>query len=178
MQCCRSWILKVSSIKINDNNDNLPSNTCLPLPPTAQVGKIPPERWVWGARCLPLPPTAQGGSTPYRGWAYLHGGQSPFSPQLKTNFAPPCPSLPPLLAVVTAMVFLAKEKREAPAGEKGSPIPSTAKSVERRLQHILENLGEMLIREEKSILKRNSQEMRTILSFGCTPFITTKGGRM
>ena len=77
---------------------------CLPLPPTAQVGKIPRERWVWGARCLPLPPTAHVGSTPYMGWAHLHGGQSPFSPQLKTNFAPPCPSLPPLLAVVTAML--------------------------------------------------------------------------
>ena len=78
----------------------------LPPKPTAQGGFFPPERWVWGARCLPLPPTAQGGSTPYRGWAYLHGGQSPFSPQLKTNFAPPCPSLPPLLAVVTAMEYL------------------------------------------------------------------------
>ena len=75
----------------------------MPPKPTAQVGKIPPERWVWGARCLPLPPTAQVGSTPYKGWAHLHGGHSPFSPQLKTNFAPPCPSLPPLLAVVTAM---------------------------------------------------------------------------
>ena len=52
---------------------------------------------------MPLPPTAQVGSTPYKGWAHLHGGHSPFSPQLKTNFAPPCPSLPPLLAVVTAM---------------------------------------------------------------------------
>ena len=103
MQCCRSWIFKFSYIKINDN---LPPNTCLPLPPTAQVGKIPPERWVWGARCLPLPPTAQVGSTPYKGWAHLHGGHSLFSPQLKTNFAPPCPFLPPLLAVVTAMMSI------------------------------------------------------------------------
>ena len=108
MQCCRSWIFKFSYIKINDN---LPSNTCLPLPPTAQVGKIPPERWVWGARCLPLPPTAQvgkipperwvwgarclplpptaqGGSTPYRGWAHLHGGQSPFSLEYQTQTCP------------------------------------------------------------------------------------------
>ena len=88
MQCCRSWIFKFSSIKINDNNDNLPSNTCLPLPPTAQVGKIPPEWWVWGARCLPLPPTAQVGSTPYMGWAHLHGGQSPFSLEYQTQTCP------------------------------------------------------------------------------------------
>ena len=81
----RGWIFKFSYIKINDN---LPPNTCLPLPPTAQVGKIPPERWVWGARCLPLPPTAQGGSTPYMGWAHLHGGQSPFSLEYQTQTCP------------------------------------------------------------------------------------------
>ena len=74
--------------KLYDNNDNLPSNTCLPLPPTAQVGKIPRERWVWGARCLPLPPTAHVGSTPYMGWAHLHGGQSPFSLEYQTQTCP------------------------------------------------------------------------------------------
>ena len=76
------------------------------------------------------------------------------------------------------IVFLAEERRGAPAGERGSPIPSTAKSVERRSQHILGNLDEMVIQEERTILRRNSQEMRIILSFGCTPCITTKGGRM
>ena len=57
--------------------------TCLPLPPTAQEGKIPPKLWMRGARCLPLPPTTQEGSTPYMGCALLNDGQ--------TNFAPPCP---------------------------------------------------------------------------------------
>ena len=55
------------------------------------------------------------------------------------------------------IVFLAKERRGAPAGERGSPTPSTAKSVEKKLQHILVNLDEMATAEGRSILKRNSQ---------------------
>ena len=76
------------------------------------------------------------------------------------------------------IVFRAKERRGAPAGERGSPTPSTAKSVEKKLQHILVNLDEMATAEGRSILKRNSQKMRTILSFGCTLFTTIKDERM
>ena len=72
------------------------------------------------------------------------------------------------------IVFLAKERRVGPAGERGSPTPSPARSVERRWQHILVNLDEMDTQEEKNIWKRNSQKMRTILSFGFTHNITTK----
>ena len=41
------------------------------------------------ASFLPHSPTAKGGPTLHGGWAYLHGGQSPISPQLKTNVLPP-----------------------------------------------------------------------------------------
>ena len=61
-------------------------------------------------------------------------------------------------------VFLAKERSEAPAGERGSPTPSAAENVERKLQHIWVNLDEMATAETKSILKKNLQKMRTILS--------------
>ena len=61
---------------------------------------------------------------------------------------------------------------------EGAPTPSPAKSVEKRSQHILENLDEMLIQEEKSISKRKSQKMKTTLSFGCIRFITIKVERM
>ena len=69
----------------------------------------------------------------------------------------------------------AKERRGAPAGERGLPTPSPAKSVERRWLHILVKQDEIATQEEKSILKSFLQKMRTILSFGCTQNITTKG---
>ena len=50
--------------------------------------------------------------------------------------------------------------------------------MEKKLQHILVNLDEMATAEGRSILKRNSQKMRTILSFGCTLFTTIKDERM
>ena len=80
--------------------------------------------------------------------------------------------------VAAQIVFLAKEREVGCAGERGSPTPSTAWSVERRSQHILENLDEMDTREEKSILKRKLPKTRTILSFGCTLSITIKVERM
>ena len=46
-------------------------------------------RWVAASSRLPHSPTAKGGPTLHGGWAYLHGGQSPISPQLKTNVLPP-----------------------------------------------------------------------------------------
>ena len=61
-----------------------------------------------------------------------------------------------LKVVDKLFVFLAKERSEAPAGERGSPTPSTAENVERKLQHIWVNLDEMATAETKSILKRNS----------------------
>ena len=89
------------------------------IPPTAKEGKIPLLWWVGGGRHLPPlthrkrgenpsfvvggrgkrspppsppSPTAKEGPTPYKGWALQQGGQSPFSPQLKTN-SPPSPPL-------------------------------------------------------------------------------------
>ena len=41
-----------------------------------------------------------------------------------------------LKVVDELFVFLAKERSEAPAGERGSPTPSAAENVERKLQHI------------------------------------------
>ena len=76
------------------------------------------------------------------------------------------------------IVFLAKERKVAPAGERELHTPLPARSVEKRWQHTLENLDEMDTQEEKNILKRNLQKMRTILSFGCMLFIITKGERM
>ena len=51
------------------------------------------------------------------------------------------------------IVFPAKERRGAPAGERGSPTPSPAKSVEKMWQHILVKQDEMATQEERSILK-------------------------
>ena len=76
------------------------------------------------------------------------------------------------------IVFLAKEREVECAGERGSPTPSTARSVERRSQPTLENLDEMDFQEEKSILKRSLPKTRTILSFGCTLSTTIKVERM
>ena len=53
-------------------------------------------------------------------------------------------------------VFLAKERSESPAGERGSPTPSAAENVERKLQHIWVNLDEMAAAETKSILKKKN----------------------
>ena len=80
--------------------------------------------------------------------------------------------------MVDPTVFLAKEGEVGCAGERGSLTPLPAKSVEKRSQHILENLDEMLIQEEKSISKRKAQKMKTTLSFGCIRFITIKVERM
>ena len=51
------------------------------------------------------PPTAEERPTPYKGWALQHGGQTPVSPQLKTNSPPSPPSIQifMFIAVVTAM---------------------------------------------------------------------------
>ena len=76
------------------------------------------------------------------------------------------------------IVFPAKEGRVGPAGERGSPTPSPAKSVERRWLHILVKQDEIATQEEKSILKSFLQKMRTILSFGCIHNTTTKGDRL
>ena len=65
------------------------------------------------------------------------------------------------------IIFLAKEREVGCAGEMGSPTTPTARGVERRSQHTLENLSEMDFQEEKSILKRSLPKTRTILSFGC-----------
>ena len=58
-------------------------------PPTAKGGNNPPFAVGGGRTRLPHSPTAKGGPTLHGGWAYLHGGQSPISPQLKTNVLPP-----------------------------------------------------------------------------------------
>ena len=61
-------------------------------PPTAKGGNNPPFAVGGGRTRLPHSPTAKGGPTLHGGWAYLHGGQSPISPQLKTN-VPPRPAI-------------------------------------------------------------------------------------
>ena len=58
-------------------------------PPTAKGGNNPPFAVGGGRTRLPHSPTAKGGPTLHGGWAYLHGVQSPISPQLKTNLPPP-----------------------------------------------------------------------------------------
>ena len=80
--------------------------------------------------------------------------------------------------VAGLIVFLAKERKVAPAGERELHTPSPARSVEKRWQHTLVNLVEMDIQEEKSILTRSLQKMRTILSFGCTLSTIIKVERM
>ena len=80
--------------------------------------------------------------------------------------------------VAAQTVFLAKEREVGCVGGRGSPTPSTARSVEKRLQLTLENLDEMVFQEERSILKRRLQKTRTILSFGCTLSTTIKVERM
>ena len=78
--------------------------------------------------------------------------------------------------VAELIVFLVKEERVAVAGGKVSPTPCSVLSVEKRWQHILENLDEMDTQEERSILKRNLPKMRIIQSSGCTLCTTTRGG--
>ena len=58
-------------------------------PPTAKGGNNPPFAVGGGRTRLPHSPTAKGGPTLHGGWAYVHGGQSPISPQLNTNVLPP-----------------------------------------------------------------------------------------
>ena len=78
--------------------------------------------------------------------------------------------------VAELIVFLAREEREAPAGEKGSPTLCIVRSVEERWQLTLENQAEMVTQEAKNILKRRKQKMRIIPSFGYTLCTTTRGG--
>ena len=66
-----------------------------------------------------------------------------------------------LKVVDELFVFLAKERSEAPAGERGSPTPSAAENVERKLQHIW---TKWLQQKQRAFWKKNSQKMRTILS--------------
>ena len=76
------------------------------------------------------------------------------------------------------IVFLAWERREAPAGKKGSPILWFVRSVEERWQLTLENQAEMVTQEAKNILKRRKQKMRIIPSSGFTLCTITRGGWM
>ena len=76
---------KYSRDWIDINHFNPSSRT----PHTAKGGNNPPFAVGGGRTRLPHSPTAKGGPTLHGGWAYLHGGQSPISPQLKTNVPPP-----------------------------------------------------------------------------------------
>ena len=75
------------------------------------------------------------------------------------------------------IVFLAREERGAPAGEKESPTLCTVKNVGKRWQLILVNLAEMVSQEAKNTLKRSLPKMKTILSSGCTLYIITRAER-
>ena len=80
--------------------------------------------------------------------------------------------------VAELIVFLVKEGRVAPAGERGSPTLCSVWSVEKNWQPILVNLVEMLSAEAKSILKSTMPKMRKILSSGYILCIITRGERM
>ena len=76
------------------------------------------------------------------------------------------------------IVFLAKEGRVAPAGERGSPTHCSVWSVGKRWQPILVNLVEMLSPEAKNTPKSTMPKMMKILSSGYMLYITTRGERM
>ena len=80
--------------------------------------------------------------------------------------------------VAELIVFLVKEGRVAPAGERGSPTLCSVWSVGKRWQLTLENLAEMLSLEAKNILISIMPKMRKILSSGYTLNIITRGERM
>ena len=60
--------------------------------------------------------------------------------------------------VAELIVFLVKEERVAPAGERGSPTPCFVWSVERSWQLTLVNLAKMLTPEEEHSEKYNAKD--------------------